>query len=471
MQTNSKDLNRRQIMKYALYGGLTAGLSSGLWLSGCRKRPGPTGPNIIFITIDTLRPDHMSCYGYHRNTSPNIDRFAEDAMLFENCFSHAPETRLSFASILSGFLPFETRIPQTVQLAKNVTVIPEILSSLGYETAAVMSNYVMRKKWGWGRGFRIYDDTMNQRELVRKWPEKTAENTTNGAIKILKRLADNTFFMWIHYQDPHGPYTPPQQYSKLFWDPADKEPRNIKVNKSLYGKGGIPSYQKLPNTANYHYYVSQYDAEIRYADTEFKRLIDSIKQLGLYDDSLIMFSSDHGEGMGEHNYYFAHGDYLYNHQTHVPLIIKHGSELRGKRTDFVQHLDIVPTLLNVAGSTSEGRFRGYDLRNPDAPQREIYAETRPGKAGKNLKLSLIYDGFKLIYTPFKKQHELFDIKADRWEEHDLIKDTKYLEKSKDMAVRLQRILNDDRLGLRNVSRPKKLTAEELEKFKSIGYIR
>ena len=203
MQTNSKDLNRRQIMKYALYGGLTAGLPSGLWLSGCRKRPGPTGPNIIFITIDTLRPDHLGCYGYHRNTSPNIDRFAEDAMLFDNCFSHAPETRLSFASILSGFLPFETKIPQTIQLTKDVPVFPEILSSLGYKTAAVMSNYVMKKEWGWGRGFQIYDDTMNQRELVRKWPEKTAENTTNGAIKILKRLAGDPLFMWVHYQESH----------------------------------------------------------------------------------------------------------------------------------------------------------------------------------------------------------------------------------------------------------------------------
>jgi arylsulfatase A-like enzyme len=184
-----------------------------------------------------------------------------------------------------------------------------------------------------------------------------------------------------------------------------------------------------------------------------------------------MFSSDHGEGMGEHNYYFAHGDYLYNHQTHVPLIVKHGSELKGKRTDFVQHLDIVPTLLNVAGSTPEGRFRGYDLRNTDAPPREIFAETRPGKSGKDLKLSLIHDGFKLIYTPIIKKHELFNIKTDHREEQDIIKDTKYLEKAKDMAVRLQRVLNDDHLGLRNVSRPKKLTAEELEKLKSLGYAR
>ena len=277
--------------------------------------------------------------------------------------------------------------------------------------------------------------------------------------------------MWIHYQDPHGPYTPPQQYSKLFWDPADKEPRNIKVNKSFYGKGGIPSYQKLPNTADYHYYVSQHDGEIRYTDAEFERLIDSIKELGLYDDSLIMFSSDHGEGMGEHNYYFAHGDYLYNHQTHVPLIIKHGSELEGKRMDFVQQIDIVPTLLNVVGITPDGRFRGYDLRNPDAPPREIFSETRPGKSGKDLKLSLIYDGFKLIYTPIEKKHELFNVKADRGEEQNLINNTKSMEKANDMAVRLQRILNDDRLGLHKVSSPKQLSAEELEKLKSLGYAR
>lgn len=464
-QTSVRGPSRRDILKYGLYGSVMAGLSPSLWLGGCSRRRGGKRPNIFLIIVDTLRPDHLGCYGYPRNTSPNIDQFAKNALLFENCFSHAPTTSPSCACILSGFLSHETKsLINGRPLSSAVEILPEMLQKQGYKNAAVVSNYVLRKRTNWTQGFDIFDDTMDDKELNRNFPERIAKGTTDRAIELINRFSKDPLFMWIHYQDPHGPYTPPKQYAGLFWNPDDKKPRNLKVNKSLSGWGGIPSYQKLPNSTDYHYYVSQYDAEIRYQDEHFKRLIETLKEQGLFDESLIILTSDHGEGMGEHNYYFAHGGHLYNSLTHVPLIIKQGGELLGRKNYFVQHLDIVPTALNCAGVKPDSRFRGCDLREQNDAQPEIFA--RQGSM-----FTLIYDGFKVIYFYRARRYELFDLKADPNEEHNLINNPEYRERAKDLTLRLNRIAKEDRLKLNVYSKPLKLSREEIEKLKSLGYVR
>ncbi len=166
-------------------------------------------PSIILITVDTLRADHLGCYGYLRDTSPNIDQLAEEALLFKNCISHAPVTGSSFASILSGFLPHETKVLGNLPLPPEVETLPEIMQMNGYRTIAVVSNYVLRKQNGWVKGFNVYDDEMTNVERTSKHTERVAEHTTNRAIELLKQYHKNKLFMWVHYQDPHGPYTPP----------------------------------------------------------------------------------------------------------------------------------------------------------------------------------------------------------------------------------------------------------------------
>jgi len=466
-------LCRRKVLKYGLSGAFAASLSPLLWVSGCGKKEHRKKPSIFLITIDTLRADHLGCYGYSKNTSPNIDQFADEALLFENCLSHASDTLLSFSSILTGFLPHETRSTEKFFLPVEVKTLAEILQEQGYKTMAVISNYVLRKKQGYDQGFMIYDDTMNQRELVREWPERTAEHTTNRAIELLKEFHNDQLFMWIHYQDPHGPYTPPESFATLFRNPRQK-PLNIKLNTSPSGRGGIPSYQVLDKNTDYYHYVSQYDGEIRYQDEHFKRLVEALKQFGLYDDSLLILSSDHGEGMGEHDYFFAHRENLYNSLTHVPLVIKYGNQLTGRRTDFVQHIDIFPTVLKVLGLKVDSRFRGRDLRSQHGTNREIFAEMiLPAVWGGILvQFSLAVDGLKLIYTPQNERYEMFNLKTDRGEEHNLITDYNYVERFKDLNLRLIRICNEDFLKLRIVNEPSdRLTEEELEKLKSLGYIR
>jgi arylsulfatase len=240
-------------------------------------------------------------------------------------------------------LTHESKVVKPGSLPPGVETVAEMLRAIGYRTAAVICNYVLRNGTGFEQGFEIYDDTMHEHEAVRELPERVATVATDRALALLDELQDERFFMWIHYQDPHGPYTPPGRYTEMFVDPTVK-PRRLKINATQSGKKGIPSYQELGDRRDYHYYVSQYDGEIRYWDEQFNRLIEGLKRLELYDETLIVFSADHGEGMGEQQLFFAHGENLHNSLTRVPLIIRYGDRLHGRRAEYTQHLDIVPTI-------------------------------------------------------------------------------------------------------------------------------
>jgi arylsulfatase len=462
-------MSRRKILKYGLYGGLATGLAPGLWLSGCSRRQRGKGPNVILIVVDTLRTDHLSCYGYSRETCPNIGRFAADSLVFENCFSHAPSTSASVASILSGFLPHETKVTNITVMSKQLRTLPLMLRPHGYKTAAVVSNYVFRDKRDWDNGFDIYDAKMKGRELNRDMPERIAEHTTDRAIKLLKKFRKDNLFMWIHYQDPHGPYTPPATFAKLFKSTADK-PHLLKLNDIGSGRRGIPKYQKLGANRDFHHYVSQYDGEIRYTDEHLKRLFDTLKRLELYSDSLIIFTADHGEGMGEHDYYFAHGENLYNTLIHVPLIIKCPAGLTGAKTDVVQHIDIVPTILKALNIMPSPSFRGCDLAGPIPAAREIFAKMETEMVRDKIKYSIMADGFKLIHTPLYDRYELYNMKKDFGEEHDLVNETAYSQRTQELKIRLKRVRQQDFLKLGTVKSPE-LSEEELEKLKSLGYVK
>jgi len=466
----SSAVSRRKLLKYGLSISAAAPLAPVLWLSGCARYRRAQGTNIILIVIDTLRADHLGCYGYFRNTSPNIDRFAADSLLFENCFSHAPSTSASVASILSGFLPHETRVTNKTVMSKRLRTLPMMLRQHGYKSAAVVSNYVFRDKRGWDNGFDVYNAKMKGHEFNRKdIPERIAEHTTDRAVKLLKKFRKDNLFLWLHYQDPHGPYTPGADYAGLFKSPP-KKPRILRLNDTGSGRHGIPKYQKLGDNRDFHHYVSQYDGEIRYTDEHLKRLFDTLKRLELYSDSLIIFTADHGEGMGEHDYYFAHGEYLYNTLTHVPLIIKFPAGPAGTKKDVVEHIDIVPTILKTLNITPGANLRGCDLAGAIPGDREIFAKMETEKVRDKFKYSIITDGFKLIHTPLYDRYELYDMKQDFGEEHDLNNETSHSQLRSELKTRLKRICQQDMLKLGTVRSPE-LSAEELEKLKSLGYVK
>ena len=453
-----------------MYGGLTAGFASSLWLEGCSHKPAFEGPNIFIISVDTLRADHLSCYGYGKNTSPNIDNFSKEGLLFENCSSHASVTGSSLASLLSGFLPHETSVYRNHPLPKELEILPKTLKRRGYKTMAVVSNYALRKGRGWEKNFDVYDVNLKQREVIRRdHPERIAEYTTDRTIELINRYQKKQMFMWVHYQDPHGPYTPPKSFADKFIDP-NQQPLLLEYNTDhgQSGQFGIPLYQRLGDNKNYHYYVAQYDAEINYMDFHFKRLIDGIKKLGLYKNSIIIFTSDHGEGMGEHDYYFAHGDHLYNGLTHVPLIIKYANQT-GRIKNYVQHIDIVPTVLELIGLKPDLQYRGRFLLEEEYQTREIFAEIMLPLARGKIFSSLSVDGLKIVKNSISEKYRMFDLNLDKNEENDLINNPEFKEKSKKLLTRLRQISKENLYGVKIILRPDELTEEEKRIMKSHGY--
>lgn len=457
----AKALTRRKILKYGFYGTTATVLSPSLWLNGCSNFSFGKRPNIILVSIDTLRVNNLGCYGYKRKTSPNIDAFAAENMIFKNCFSQAPVTGPSCASFITGFLPHEVKMTEnTTKLPPEAPTITEALNDDGYKTYGVVSN-VFLKNHGFQQGFDIFDDTMQERESVRNIPERIAENTTRDAIDILKQHTNGSFFMWIHYQDPHGPYTPPKPYKTLFANHGQK-PVHLRFNETNSGLNGIPYYQRLGKNTDYHYYVSQYDGEIRYLDEHFGRLIGYLKASGSYDDSVIILTADHGEALGEYNHFFAHGQDLSNALLHVPFIIKDSASSKGIHNEYIQLLDLAPTILNTAGIKSNLPYRGRDVLTAPATNVAIYSELNVTAA------SLITDGLKLIlYGNFKL---LFDLTKDPTEKSNLSKNPAYKERvNKMLGQLLQTCRREDLLNLKE-QKPADLTEKQIENLRSLGYV-
>ena len=435
------------------------GIASYLTIS---RSPG-RGPSVIVISVDTLRPDHLGCYGYDRETSPTVDRFAEESLLFENCFAQAPTTRPSCGVILSGFFPHELKIfNNSDNLSDEVPTVTELLREKGYRTLGVVSNFVLRRRSGFDQGFDYYDDKMGEAELVRGIPERIAENTTDTAINLLRLHHKQKFFMWIHYQDPHGPYTPKPPFNTMFVDQS-AEPLELDVNETVSGIGGIPSYQRLGDNRDFNYYVSQYDGEIRYFDEHFEGLIDALKELDLYDTALIIFTSDHGEGMGEHGYYFAHGEYVYNTLIRVPLIVRYGSKLQGREKEFAQIMDLVPTILDVTGVGTKTAYRGVNLLGDLPSSRLVFAE-RPGH------YAVFSDGLKLIYHKGEKGYMLFDMTDDLYESRNLVDESEYKPRLRPLAENLAQLREEDSLKGKVKRSSRRLSKDEKEKLKALGYV-
>jgi arylsulfatase A-like enzyme len=326
---------------------------------------------------------------------------------------------------------------------------------------------VLKSAWGWSQGFDVYDDTMESRERVRGVPERRAKDTTDRAIALLERYQADPLFLWVHYEDPHAPYTPPGDLAQLFDDPS-REPRLLRLNHDLSGQGGIPIHQQLDSERDYHFYVARYDAEIRYLDRELGRLFDRLELLGLYDRALIVLTADHGEAMGEKDYYFAHIEHLFHGLLHVPLILRYGSELSGRRADFVQLLDVLPTILAVAGIDADPGLRGHDLRAAPAAGVEIYSEQPNGPTPRR---SLLVNGLKLVTEPGADRSQLYDVRVDPGETRDLSAEPPYRQAAADLARRLAGIEQQDRLKLAPAGAAVPLTDAESERLRALGYAR
>lgn len=334
--------------------------------SGCAK---PKSLNIIFITIDTLRADHLGCYGYKRNTSPNIDKFAQQNMLFQNFFTVVPKTGPSMTSFFTGLYMQNHGVVDNNYLRDPSTESFIQLLPKHYQKAAFIANPALSASRGYAKGFDEYQ-VASPNNNMGEWGQG---DISPKAITWLNSAKEKgNFFLWVHYVDPHGPYTPPAEYRDLFvdddhYDSSRKVPLDYTPEEGInenYILGAVPKYQRLEDIDTVDYYIAKYDAEIKYTDAEVGKVLDYLRASKLLDNTIVVITADHGESLGENNYYFEHGMLVNEGSIHIPLIIKH-PDIKGNIIfdTLMQSTDIAPTLLNFLSIDSLKKTDGLDFSN------------------------------------------------------------------------------------------------------------
>jgi arylsulfatase A-like enzyme len=353
-------------------------------------------PNVVFVSVDTLAAQHLSCYGYPRETTPNIDRFAREAVLFEACSANAPWTAPSYLSQFTGHYPLAHEVrtegiaePQgweSNHLAPNRWTWAEALRSAGYTTAAWIDNPWVSSGMGMAQGFDLFDTSAAEIYL---------SDTDGGFAHILPRAVDwiadqrGSFFAFLQPMDPHGPYFTKWRYRDRWdrdgvYDVARRVPVGF---GQLHAWGVVPEYVAWgerkgiggpPPLVRAEPYQNAYDEKIAEVDDYFGELYAFLERSGRLDDSIVILSSDHGEGVGQHDYWFDHG-ILYDEVLRVPLVVRlPGGEHGGRRVATpVQLVDLVPTVLELVGLERPGHLHGRSLvpamRGEEMPHVPIFA--------------------------------------------------------------------------------------------------
>ncbi len=401
----------------------------------------PRVERVILVTCDTLRADRLGVYGYDRDVSPRLDAFARECVVFEEAYSCAPMTQPAVASLLSGRLPTEVGAsPGNVRLMpSDVVTLAERARAEGLATGAVVSNWILKRPnpaqgdVGVQQGFDHFDDRMPNQELVRRnVRERVAKDTTDAAIAMIERFESNgsdAFLLWVHYQDPHGPYTPPKEYRDLFQSPRDVEPA-LEIGPDHLGRGCIPDYQALFGIRDPAVYRDLYDAEVRYFDTELGRLLDDLRERGLFEDSLFVFTSDHGESLGEHDYWFSHGETVYREVVRVPLLVRWpgggapsgfpaaGDDGVRRSARLASHLDVVPTVLDALRVIDRGA-RGVSLLREPPPEGRVLPQDLWPTAGRPRWWAASDGAYRCLWSEELEGPRLFDVRSDPGETNDL----------------------------------------------------
>lgn len=349
----------------------------------------PARPNVILITIDTLRADHVGCYGAQQIKTPTLDALAADGIVFEHAISQVPLTWPSHVAILTGTYPFHNGVQDFSgqPLAPNFRSVAQAFADHGYGTAAVISSFVLNRSWGLARGFGHYDDAFAGDLFLKSdvgLVERKAQESVDRSLAWLSHRPRRPFFFWLHLYDPHSPYDPPEPFRTEYRDDL-------------------------------------YDGEIAYADSQLGRLITWLKRNGLYDNTAIVVLSDHGESLGEHGER-EHGFFIYNATLHVPLIIKPsgGGAHRQRIGEVVEIAAVAPTLLELAG-ISDRISKQFDTTSLlPVPKREpAYSETfYPFSSfGWNPLRSVESGDYQYIQAP---RPELYNVRNDPGELHNLV---------------------------------------------------
>ncbi|MHC4746895.1 MAG: sulfatase family protein [Planctomycetota bacterium] len=464
------DLSRREVLKYGLYGGLSTALSSSLWVSGCSKSKGKNRPNVLFISIDTLRRDHCSLYGYKLNTTPNLRAFAGQSAIFDLAYSPTATTAPSHATMFTSLYPITHRlIKNGLKLSPKYKTLAEILKMHQYQTAAVVSSFVLDTKFGFAKGFDHYDDGDFEKPKSTAKPQvweghvvtggfdRRADHTSQKVVKWLRtrRNPNKSFFLFVHYFDPHSPYHPPEPFYSRF---APKKKSANFIEKS----------------------IARYDAEIAFTDYEIGRILQTLKAIGVEQNTIVVITSDHGEGLMEHGH-MEHGIHIYEEAVRVPLLFRWPNHIpKAKLFNApVELLSIAPTILDLVGiSLQDPPFQGYNLtpalRNnvPLDKNRPVYLHRRhyEGRRYHNIwvtgeKFGIRVDDWKYIEGKEENTKELFNLKKDPAEMKNLF--SGFQEKTDELSGKLKKWI------ISHIGDESDVTIDEkdLEILKSLGYVK
>jgi arylsulfatase A-like enzyme len=328
--------------------------------------------NVVLIGVDTLRPDHMSCYGYDRNTTPNVDRIARKGILFEDVIAPSPWTLPSFASVFTSLYPSQHgAVNAKTPLGDGFPTLAELLKAEGYATGAIINAPYLKKKYEMDRGFDVYG--------MRPPEGRSADGTTRDALDWISGIADQPFFIFIHYFDPHLPYAPPAPYDTVF--NPDYQGRIQKP----YNPRRLPSYRpdnfkpmKAIPPEDWNQIKSLYDGEVAFTDDAIGELIEGLRDLRLHNETLIIFISDHGEEFFDHEG-FEHGHTLYDELIRVPMIFSLPGRLPEQERigRQVRLIDVAPTVLDLLGLESHPGFEGVSLKPFLEDERSVAATAGP----------------------------------------------------------------------------------------------
>jgi len=390
--------------------------------------------NVLLITVDSLRADHLGCYGYRHDTTPNIDALASDGALAEQFFCSAIPTHPSYTTLYTGQHAIKHKIVAhagTNVLSREAPFLSELFMEAGYTTCA--ADNLMRARPWFGRGYEFYIDSSIRRPLV---VNVNCEDINARIIPWLRGHAMEPFFLFLHYWDPHYPFTPPRSYRHLFYEGNDPtDPNNHTLDPwwdHPFGMIARDTWLRTPDgpITDPDYVISLYDQEIRYLDDHLPKILDTLDDLGLTENTLVLLLADHGESMIEHGIFFEHHG-LYDCVLHIPMIARLPGRIpKGLRiSKILQMQDVAPTLLDAAGLPIPSEMDGRSFWPI------LIGETKEGAYDRVISLesswmskwSLRTDRNKLILSRVqdfygKPMRELYDLEQDPAEEYNLAKE-------------------------------------------------
>ena len=388
---------------------------------GCRRAP--DRPNLVLVTVDTLRADHTTPYGYARDTTPVLARLAREGVVVDQAYAPMATTGPSHAALLTSRYPIALGYLRNGQrLDEGQTTLAERLRAAGYRTSAAVSSFVLDKRLGFAQGFGTYECRFEKRRAtatMERWEgltvpagfDRRADETTDVALAWLARRGkDRPFFLWVHYFDPHQPYSPPAPYDRRFAGAGEPGPAGT---------------------------AALYDGEIAFTDHQLGRLLEAIEAEGPSARTLVVVTADHGEGLMQHGH-MGHGLHLYEEAVRVPLIYRWPGVLpAGARVPGpVEHVDLVPTVLDligvprgpddVQGQSLAAALRGRAGTPGRDPRRTVFLQRRlydtdvvSGFRVKGEKFAVRAGQWKYIEAAEEQTRELYDLRADPGEAKDL----------------------------------------------------